>query len=206
MFEAGADAIGRLRYDAGMLTSLLVQKWNAGLDYKTYVASGTAEQQRRWNTFHSAVNLTEPQKHLLASFTRQVNVLTVSGIWCGDCVEQVPFLDHFATAANGKVIHKVLDRDLHKDLSSLLKINSGDRVPVVLFLSEELEFCALAGDRSLSRYRAKAQRDLGDTCPTGLFIPPPEQSAATMQDWLDELERVHLMLRLSPKLRQKHGD
>jgi len=27
-----------------------------------------------------------------------------------------------------------------------------------------------------------------------------------MQDWLDEVERVHLLLRLSGRLRQKHGD
>jgi hypothetical protein len=30
--------------------------------------------------------------------------------------------------------------------------------------------------------------------------------AATVQDWLDEIERVQLMLRLSGRLRQKHGD
>ena len=29
---------------------------------------------------------------------------------------------------------------------------------------------------------------------------------ATLQDWMDEIERVHLILRLSARLRQKHGD
>jgi hypothetical protein len=30
--------------------------------------------------------------------------------------------------------------------------------------------------------------------------------AAVTQDWLDEFERVQLLLRLSSRLRQKHGD
>jgi hypothetical protein len=36
--------------------------------------------------------------------------------------------------------------------------------------------------------------------------PPPDELAATLQDWINELERVQLMLRLSPRLRQKHND
>jgi len=28
----------------------------------------------------------------------------------------------------------------------------------------------------------------------------------TLQDWLDEVERIQLMLRLSTRLRQKYGD
>jgi hypothetical protein len=37
---------------------------------------------------------------------------------------------------------------------------------------------------------------------------PPEESLldATVQDWLDEFERVQLILRTSPRLRKKHGD
>ena len=31
-------------------------------------------------------------------------------------------------------------------------------------------------------------------------------SAAVLQEWLNEFERVQWMLRLSPRLRQKHGD
>jgi hypothetical protein len=37
-------------------------------------------------------------------------------------------------------------------------------------------------------------------------VPDAEETAATLQDWLDEFERVQLMLRLSTRLRQKHGD
>jgi hypothetical protein len=30
--------------------------------------------------------------------------------------------------------------------------------------------------------------------------------AATLQEWLNEFERIQLMLRISPRLRQKYGD
>src|SRR5205085_5905249 len=101
---------------------------------------------------------------------------------------------------------RFLDRDEHKDLSAQVRINGGDRVPVALFLAEDHELCAVFGDRTLSRYRAIAARQLGPACPTGLVLPPEEEVAATLQDWLGEVERVQWMLRLSARLRQKHGD
>ena len=79
-------------------------------------------------------------------------------------------------------------------------------MPVVLLLAEDFEFCALAGDRTLNRYRAVAQRQLGPACPTGIVAPDQNELAATLADWLGEIERVQLMLRLSPRLRDRHGD
>ena len=109
-------------------------------------------------------------------------------------------------APTAAIALRLLDRDEHKDLSSQLRINGGDRVPVALFLSEDNELCSVFGDRPLSRYRALAARQLGPSCPTGLFVPESDELAATLQDWLNEVERVQLMLRLSGRLRQKHGD
>jgi thioredoxin-like negative regulator of GroEL len=133
-------------------------------------------------------------------------MLVVSGIWCGDCVQQCPLLERIAEANPARVVLRLLDRDEHKDLSGRLRINGGDRVPVVLFLAEDHELCAACGDRTLARYRALAARQLGPSCPTGLVVPDEEELAATLQDWLDEVERVQLLLRLSGRLRQKHGD
>ena len=79
-------------------------------------------------------------------------------------------------------------------------------MPVVLLLAEDCEFCALAGDRSLARYRAIAQRQLGASCSTGIIPPDQDEVALTLTDWVNEFERVQLMLRLSPRLRQKYGD
>ena len=77
---------------------------------------------------------------------------------------------------------------------------------VVLFLAEDGELCEMAGDRTRHRYRAIARRQLGASCPLAIAPPDKDELSATLADWLDEFERVHLMLRVSPRLRQKHGD
>ena len=40
---------------------------------------------------------------LLGGFTREMKVLVISGIWCGDCVAQGPLLHHIASANRAKV-------------------------------------------------------------------------------------------------------
>jgi hypothetical protein len=132
--------------------------------------------------------------------------LIVSGVWCGDCVQQCPLLQRCAEANPACIELRLLDRDQHRDLSDQVHLNGGSRVPVALFLSEDDELCGMLGDRTLHRYRALAAQQLGPSCPTGLMAPPPDELAATLRDWIDELERVQLMLRLSPRLRQKHND
>jgi hypothetical protein len=71
------------------------------------------------------------------------------------------------------------------------------------FLSREARRvrCATAGDRTLQRYRALALRR-GPLCPTGIVAPEKDEVEATLGDWLNEIERVQLMLRLTPRLRE----
>jgi len=178
----------------------------AGMDYSGYVATGTAEQQRRWGQAYDAAKLSAPQRQLVGGFVREMNILVVSGIWCGDCVQQVPLIARIAEANPGKVPLRIVDRDEHKDFSAQLRINGGDRVPVAVLMAEDFEFCSLAGDRTISRYRALARKQLGASCPLAIARPDPDELAATLGDWLEEIERVELMLRLSGRLRRKHGD
>lgn len=184
----------------------LRQKFDAALPYAAYVASGKPGEQSNWAAFHARVQLTPAQRQLLGGFTRRINVLCISGTWCGDCVQQVPFIDHIAAASSGAVHARYLDRDEHADLSGPLKICGGARVPVTLLLNEDFDFVSLFGDRTLARYRSLAARQLGGACPVPGAPVPPDQIAAEVQDWVSEFERVQLLLRLSSKLRQRHGD
>lgn len=186
--------------------SLFKAKFDAALTYAAYVATGSPDQQQSWQAMHSKVRPTPTQQQLIASFTRRVNVLVSSGTWCGDCVQQVPMLDHVQRANPGVLSLRVLDRDQHKDLSEPLKICGGLRVPTVVFLNEDFEFVGILGDAPLSRYRAKAGKQLGAFCPLPGAEVPADEIAATLQDWVDEFERAHLLVRLSAKLRQRHGD
>lgn len=190
-----------------MLTSeFLREKFEAGLEYDAYVATGTAQQRENWRAAAERVRLTDAQRSLVAGFAREMPVLVSSGVWCGDCVAQVPML-RTIERANPKTIRvRIVDRDEHKDLSEQIQICGGLRVPTVIFMNELFEFVGVLGDRTLSRYRALAAKNLGASCPLPGAPVPPDEGAATLADWVAEFERVQLLLRLSPKLREAHGD
>jgi hypothetical protein len=115
-------------------------------------------------------------------------------------------LAHLAAANPGVVDLRFVDRDAHKGLSDVVMICGGNRVPTVIYLNEDFEFCGLSTDKSLSRLRAVAARSLGASCPVPGAPVPSDEIAATLQDWCLDLEKAHLLVRLSAKLRQRHGD
>jgi len=186
-------------------SDFLAAKFDAGLSYEDYLATGKAAQREAWSAIYDQVALSDSQRKLLGDFKRDMKVICVSGIWCGDCVQQGPLLQHIAQGCD-RISLVWLDRDAHKDLSTRVQINQGLRVPTVIFLAEDDEFVGLYGDRTLTRYRALADSQLGPSCPIPGAPVPTDELLATMQDWLDEFERIQLLLRLSPRLRQKHDD
>jgi len=184
----------------------LKQKHDAGLSYSDYLATGNEKQQADWTRIYDSVGLTHHQHELVGSFTRKMNVICLSGIWCGDCVQQVPLIQRIAEANHDAIDLRYIDRDEHMDLQEQVTINAGKRVPVLVFCAEDYEFVSWFGDRALSRYRAMAQKQLGGACPLPGAPVPQDELDATLADWLTEFERVHLLLRLSGRLREKHGD
>ena len=186
--------------------AFLESKYKAGLPFDRYIQTGTDQQRDDWQRIYDQAELTQPQRDLVASFTRTINVIGMSGIWCGDCVQQCPLIQRIADANPDAIDVRWLDRDEHDDIQSHLRINAGNRVPVMVFCAEDYELVGWYGDRTLSRYRAIAQRQLGPSCPLPGAAVPAEELAAAQQDWLDQIERVHLLLRLSTRLRCVHGD
>lgn len=188
-----------------MGTALLERTFNDALDYDAYLASDP-RRAVPWLRVGERISLTDEQRRLIEGFERVMRVLVISGIWCGDCSAQGPMLAAIA-AANPKTIDvRWVDRDEHPELADQVMICGGRRVPTVIFLAEDFEFVSLLGDRTLSRYRAMAKKQLGPSCPIPGAEHDPDEAAATLQEWLDEFERVHLLLRLSPRLRALHGD
>jgi thiol-disulfide isomerase/thioredoxin len=166
---------------------------------------GTATDKQRWDRALAETTLTDAQRTLLAKFTRETPILMLAGAWCGDCVAQCPIFEKFAEAAPVLKI-RYLDRDLNRDVQDELKINGGDRVPVAVFFSEDGFEVARYGERTLTKYRQLAGQVSGETCGTGLVKGSDPTQLGIVQDWLDEVERVQWILRLSPRLRRKHGD
>jgi thiol-disulfide isomerase/thioredoxin len=181
-------------------------KFPAGLEYQEFLSRhGSAEHQRRWGELHARVKLSETQQATLAGFKREMLVLCLAGAWCGDCVNQCPIFAHFAAATPNMQL-RFFDRDTHPDLAEELKICGGARVPVVVFLSEDGFEVGRYGDRTLSKYRQLIADSAGAACPTGIVPQAAGLLDAVTQDWLNEFERAQFILRLSGRLRQKHGD
>ena len=189
-----------------MRMSFLLDQFASGDRYDRYVTRGNDEQQRRWRQVYDAARLTDAQKELVGSFVREMKILVFSGIWCGDCVEQCPLIGRIAETNRERIDLRFVERHKAEELPPELRMNGGSRVPIVLFFSEDSEWCATAGDRTINRYRAIARRRLGPICSTGIVVPEKEELDATLCDWLDEVERVQLMLRLAPRLREKYQD
>jgi len=188
-----------------MKRAVLAESFERAVPYERYLESDPAKAAP-WRRMESQISLTAEQRALVSSFTRRMCVLAVSGIWCGDCSAQGPMLAAIAAANSDAIDLRWVDRDEHPHLSDMVRICGGHRVPTVIFLSEDLEFVSLLGDRTLTRYRAIAARQLGPSCPVPGAPIPRDEIDATIAEWLNEFERVHLLLRLSPRLRAVHGD
>ena len=181
-------------------------KWSEGLSYDEFLKRyASPDQFRRWEAMSREVVLTDAQKTLLGGFQRDMLVIVVAGAWCGDCIQQCPIFDVFASQTPRLKI-RYFDRDDHGDVADALSICGGRRVPSVLLMAEDGAPCGRYGDRTLAKYRDSASSLSGAACPTGLVPETGSLQAAVIQEWLEQFERVQLMLRLSPRLRQKHGD
>jgi len=177
-----------------------------GLPYAAFLDKyGTADQKQRWKAVYDAVKLNNEQIQLLQGFVREMKVLVTAGAWCGDCVNQCPIFARFAEATD-KIQVRFFDRDDESELSQALAVCGAPRVPSVLFLSEDGYPCGRYGDRTLSKYRQMAATQLGAACATGIVGADDGSLAAVTQEWLNEFERIQLMLRTSGRLRELHGD
>ncbi len=164
---------------------------------------GKPGDKARWDRVRGSVQLTETQTMLLEQFKRTTKVLVLAGAWCGDCAGQCPILDKFAELAPCLQV-RYLDRDAFPEAQAELKINGGNRVPVAVFFSEDNHEVVRYGERTLAQYRKMVKESVGESCGTGLASG--DHFAAIVQEWLDQVERVQCILRLSPRLRRIHAD
>lgn len=181
------------------------ERYAAGLPYQEFLdRHGSDAHRQRWQSAYNGITLSRAQGDLLNGFRRQMHLLCVAGAWCGDCVRDGPILQRISEAST-RIGLRFLDREAHPDLAQALSINDGLRIPMVVFLSEDYFECGRYGERTLATYRKMAAERLGPNPPGS--TPPSEAYLQTVtQEWLDEIERVQLLLRLSPRLRARYGD
>ena len=175
------------------------------LNYQDYLATGEEVHQQRWGEHYQAIQLAPGQLELINSFSRKLNILFMSGIWCGDCVRQGPLIQRISEGSE-LVDLRFIDNKENPELAQELRINGASKVPVAVFFSEDFfELCRF-GDRHLAIYRAKLASETGPACASGIGIPEQDVLQQDLQDWLDLFERCQAMLRLAPLLRQRYND
>lgn len=178
-----------------------------GLGYDDYLKTTEPDKAERWRTMAERIPaLTGEQSGRLAEHGRAMKILVLSGAWCGDCVRQGPMLERIVSACGPRVKLRLIDRDADSEIRDEMRILGAARVPAAVFLSEDYFEIGRFGDRLLTVYRKKAAREIGPACATGIVAPPPEELAAELAEWVDIFERMLLMLRLSPMLRERYGD
>ena len=158
--------------------------FGSAMGYADYLAAhATPDQRARWDASHARIRLSADQQALLGSFVRRMPVLVLCGAWCGDCVNQCPIFDHFASASKA-IDLKFLDRDARPDIAAHLKVCGGQRVPVAMFLAEDWQPVVFYGDRTLAAYRASAAAESGQACASGITGPSGDLQSAVIADWL----------------------
>ena len=172
--------------------------------YAEYLLSGNANEQQRWNAYSKQLSPSEAQIARIRDFRRQMPVLVLSGIWCGDCARQGPLFETIEKA-NPLLAFRYIDNRQNPELQKELRINGAEKVPVLVTFSEDFFELARFGDRHLSVYRRKLETELGVACDPGFGAPGSELSQE-LNEWIDYFERLQAMLRLSPMLRKRHGD
>ncbi len=186
---------------------LLRSKFEQGLGYGDFVALGEPEGHRPpWDQRHGQIELDTRQRSLVESFSRPMNVLCLTGTWCGDCALQGSAMARIAEASPAVDLRFLLRCEEHADLVTKAPINGGFRVPVTWFMAEDFEPVAVFGDRTLSRYRSIAGKQLPPDQTNVLAPPPADPVREVLREVLDLFERAELLLLLSPRLRQVHGD
>lgn len=187
-------------------TGVLRQKFESGMTFGEFVAAAKPEgHHTQWLERHTRLELTDAQRSLVESFTREMRVLSLTGPWCGDCALQGAAMARIAEANPDRIRLRFLNRNDHAEMQIRVPINAGMRVPITFFMAEDFEPVSRFGDRTLSRYRSMARKALGDAAPV-LAAPPADPVRAVLDEVLNEFERAQLLLRLSTRLRERHGD
>ncbi|MCP4758536.1 MAG: thiol reductase thioredoxin [Planctomycetes bacterium] len=187
-----------------MLTQALSAAFAAAVSYEAYL-DASPTQADDWRTVGERVAITPQQQAVLDGFVRDMRILVISGSWCGDCVRQGPPLAAICGACP-RIDLRFIDRDHPASPIDHFNINAGARVPVAIFMAEDGELVSSLGDKTLSYYRWVAAQQLGSACPLPGAPTPEDVLASIIQDWLNECERVQILLRLSTRLRAIHED
>ncbi|HMO17318.1 MAG TPA: thioredoxin family protein [Oligoflexia bacterium] len=183
-------------------------KWfNNALSYQEYLNESPQPHKDKWENSFNKLMLSKEQISLIKSFERRLNILVLSGSWCGDCVRQGPMLEIISRESNLFDL-RFIDNRSSPEFGNELRINGAEKVPVAVFLSEDFLEIQRFGDRHLSVYRRLVSEDnvksAGAYCDPGIIPSPETEIEEELGEWLETIERVQHILYLSPLLKRRY--
>ena len=177
-----------------------------GLTYSDFLNQfGSQPDQVKWQRTYDQTHLEESMHEDLRSFKRKMPVICMAGAWCGDCAVQCPIFQKISDSCEA-IDLKFIDRDADPILAKELNLCGAPRVPQVVFLSEDFHPVGRYGDRTLAKYKSMAGTISGAVCSIGVIGENDPLQAQIIREWFDQFLRAQLILRTSPRLRQRHGD
>lgn len=100
--------------------------------------------------FIESESIRETSKSRLSELNYKQYILAIAADWCGDCQRNVPILEHVCQSSD-LIELKILKKEDNLDL--LVKINGGEKIPYVMFYSQDGYFCGSWTERSYESYK-----------------------------------------------------
>ena len=94
-----------------MTTSILKAEFDSAKPFKEFIARMSLNHQPQWRERYGRLELSGPQQAVVDSFSRSMNILCLTGPWCGDCALQGAAFARIADASGGKIALRFLVRD-----------------------------------------------------------------------------------------------
>lgn len=175
-----------------------------GCEYNDFLNRFGSEGDRlKWERVRTQLVWTDPQESLVRGFRRKMPILVMAGAWCGDCARQCPLIYEICRR-NSLCQLRFVERDQVPEVAAELTICGSPRIPQTVMFDEDFNFVSRWGERTLSQLRQLGSKLSGASCATG--IASSSDQAETLQEWLNSFEYSQWVLRLSPRLRERHGD
>src|SRR5688572_6780676 len=125
-----------------MSATLLKREFENGLPFEQFVARAEPNHRPQWRERHARLELTAHQRALVDSFARRMNILCLTGPWCGDCALQGAALARIAETNPRLISLRFIPRaDEHAEFFMRNTINAGFRVSLAWLMGEGFAAC-----------------------------------------------------------------
>lgn len=121
-----------------MRTMTYKELFDCGMNYETYVGTGTKEERARIPKNYSRINLTENQIEEITKVEKKVKFLCVGEIWCPDCQINLTVLNKLCELNTNFEISVITRGRGQKFLSEQLGLQEV-KIPTVVILDENFE-------------------------------------------------------------------